>query len=143
MSKPSAIFNGANCRSYSWTQSHSDLEICIKLNQLIKYEHLDVVVTQKSIKVASNLKGEIFIDGIFEQQVATETVYWILDVEDCSVVVYIDKAEDCWWQKLLINEVAAEIGQRHYSIPMEQLDEGSKMSVEKIINEQKQKILNP
>lgn len=147
----SNIYNGASCKSYCWSQSHSDLEISVKLVRVVKYENVNVMITSNQIRVElidrladhsdqNEFCTKCLIDGQFERSVRAESAYWLLDNDEPSIVIYIDKMENMWWKQLLINEEATLAGPRNYSIQMDNLDDGSRMVVDKLIVEQKKKI---
>lgn len=143
-----AIYNGARCKFYCWSQSHSDLEIRIKLAKAIRYDNVDVTITSNYIKVmivVGDIKKEhefktiTIMEGNFEYEVSTESSYWLLDNEDLNIVIYIDKLERMWWKQLLLNEEVTEKGLKNYTILMDHLDDGSRMAVDKLIVEQRNK----
>lgn len=147
----SNIYNGASCKSYCWSQNHSDLEIRVKLTKVIKYEDVNVTITSKRVKVEIidqpvshgkqvEFSSSCLIDGQFEQSVSAESAYWLLDNEEPSIVIYIDKSESMWWKQLLLDEEATQIGPTNFSIAIDNLDDGSRMVVDKLIVEQKKKV---
>lgn len=120
---------------------------------MVSYEDVNVSVTQESIKVEldcdcdsaysdsdeSSLKT--LVKGKFEHPVDTESAAWLLDKDGPCIVIYLDKAENLWWQKLLLNEQVTKAGPRNYTVLMDHLDDGSRMAVEKLVIEQRNKIL--
>lgn len=150
----SDIYNGARCKSYCWSQSLSDIEVRVNLSKMVSYEDVSVSITQSSIKVEldidydsadSDLDGpstKTLMKGKFEHPVDTESASWLLDKDGPCIVIYIDKAENLWWQKLLIDEHPTKAGPRNYTMLMDHLDDGSRMAVEKLIIEQRNKALN-
>lgn len=146
-SNPSEIFNGARCQTYSWSQSHSDLEIRAKLPKG-KTQEIKIKIKLK--------KGEILVKvyvcngfecfhpvlGRFEHEVDVESAYWMVDKESSSLVIYLDKTEDMWWNKLLVHEQPTELGPKNYTVPMDELDEGARMAVDKLITDQKKKLIS-
>lgn len=153
MSNCSDFFNGAKCNSYCWSQNHSDLEIRIKLTRPLRYEEVDVSVSNDRIKVVmleephQNPSRRLckahskycLLEGSFEHQIDTSSVYWLLDKQDCSILIYLDKLENRWWKELLINEAVNIVGNRNYTIPLESMSEESRMVVERMIMEQRNK----
>lgn len=149
----SDIYNGARCKSYCWSQSHSDLEIRINLAKMVSYEDIDVTIKSDSIRVEldsdydSNYSDpdesspRILMEGKFEHPVDTESASWLLDRDGPCIVIYIDKAEDLWWQKLLLNEQVTKAGPRNYTVLMNHLDDGSRMAIDRLVVEQRNKIL--
>lgn len=146
------IFNGAQCKTYSWSQSHTDLEINVSLRGSIKREDIRVTLTNDEICIellpsATSVSQtippgqpvNILVEGKFEHPVDTESAYWLVEKGKSNLVVYIDKREDRWWKQLLINEKVTTTGPKNYSIPMEHLDEGARMSIQKLIKEQREK----
>lgn len=153
MSQCTHIFNGARCKAYSWSQSHGDLEIRIKVDKSINYENIQVDVSKTDICVEvlresvagydSVQPSEIMIEGKFEHPVDTESVYWLIEDEKLQnyIVIYVDKAEEMWWKRLLIGEETIERGSRYYTVAMDQLDDSSRMAIDRLVNEQQQKRL--
>lgn len=142
------IYNGARCKTYSWSQSHSDLEVRIELEDQISYENLKVGVTSDHIRVdwmkslnTVNVEEKTIVEGDFEDSVDQESVYWVLNTErrPC-LIIYMDKTIGKWWDKLLKNEEASEKGPVDRIIDMDDLEDGSRMAIDKLINEQKSKL---
>lgn len=154
----SEIHNGALCKSYCWSQSHSDLEIRIKLTEVVKYEEVGMAISKNNIKVdilreqlvsrkggdsnisvSRELYAENMMDGQFEHPVNIASAFWLLDNDVPCIVIYLDKAENMWWKQLLLNEEVTESGPRNYSVAMDNLDDGSRMVIDKLIVEQRNK----
>lgn len=149
----SDIFNGACCKAYSWSQSHSDLEIRIKTARPVKYEDVSVVVSKRDIcvEVSHDIQSEgprgvidvnveTLVEGCFEHPVDTDSAYWLIETNPPCIVLYVDKAEDMWWKQLLVDEDVTETGPKSYTVPMDHLDNGSRMMIEKLIVEQRNKM---
>lgn len=148
------IFNGAQCKAYSWSQSHTDLEIRIKLTRPIRNEDLRVTVSKKKLCIEliqdqTNTPGidlsqpvETLVIGEFEHPVDTESACWFVDSVDLCLTIYIDKKEEMWWKQLLLNEEVTAAGPKSYSVPMDQLDECSRMVIDKLITDQKKKMID-
>lgn len=142
--KPTSdIFNGARCKSYSWSQSHCDLEIRVKLTRTIKQNQITVALSRCEICVTltNGLGKETLVEGRFEHDIDVESAYWVLEKEDPQLVIFIDKKEEMWWKKLLENEKASEQGPKNFTVSMDQLDEGSRIVVDKLVTKQKKKLL--
>lgn len=147
------IFNGAQCRNYSWAQTHADLEIRIKLAKPTRYEDVNVILSENKICVElfhsetirqrfdPGLPTEVLVEGEFEHPIDVGSAYWLIQKDEPTIIIYIDKREEMWWKHLLLNEEVTEIGPRNYTVPMDGLDEGSRMAIAKLISEQKQKIV--
>lgn len=149
------VFNGARCETYSWTQSHSDIEICIALNRRVTYEQISVVATSKRISVRlhpqrptqevvhPNKSSDSFplMEGEFEHQIDSSTVYWLLDNDKRpTIVLFIDKSTPLWWNRLIKDEKQLQHGRRNYAISIEHLDDGSRMIIDKLVIEQRNKM---
>lgn len=156
----SSSHNGSECKSYCWSQSHSDIEISIKLTGIVKYEDVNVIISPSDIKVellipkqrstfkqqqdqqssdCSNCARLILIEGQFEHQITTESVYWLIDNDGPCIMIYLDKSENIWWKQLLLNEEVTESSPRNYTILMDHLDNGSRMCIDRLIVEQRNK----
>lgn len=149
--------NGSKCRSYCWSQNHSDIEISVKLTKIVKYENVNVVITSTNIKVelvdtdpessdrrepsTDDFKSNrrVLLEGQFEHSISTESVYWLLDSAGPCIMIYMDKSENIWWKQLLLNEQVTESSPRNYSILMDHLDNGSRMVVDRLVVEQRNK----
>lgn len=158
------IYNGAQCKSYSWTQNHSDIEIRIKVTHVIRYQDVSFTITPNTIDIkllrqARNgqswhppnghltnspvcLLDVTLLKGVFEHRVDTDSVYWLIDIEEPGIVVYVDKSEPMWWRKLLLDERVVKAGPTNYSVSMDHLDDGSRMVIDKLVNEQRTKLVN-
>lgn len=151
----SDIHNGARCKSYCWSQSHSDIEIRVNLAKMVSHEDVNVEITADSIKVEletddydstdSNSMGGSFVRtlmvGKFEHPVDTESDSWLIDKDGPCIVIYIDKAENLWWRKLLVDEQVTKEGPRNYVVLMEHLDDGSRMAIDKLVVEERNRVL--
>lgn len=159
----SSSHNGSKCKSYCWSQSHSDIEISVKLTEMVKYEDINVIIGPSDIKVellipkqrsiykqqqhqdqqhsseCSNCTRMTLIEGQFEHQITTESVYWLMDNDGPCIMIYLDKSENIWWKQLLRNEEVTESSPRNYTILMDHLDNGSRMCIDRLIVEQRNK----
>lgn len=145
------IFNGAQCRGYSWAQTHVDLEIHVKLAKRAKYDDVDVILTANRICVQLShpdtvkfrsdpgLPKETLVEGEFEHPIDVESAYWLIQNDVPTIVIYIDKREEMWWKQLLMGEQVTEAGPREYSVPMDYLAEGSRMAIDKLLTEQRRR----
>lgn len=147
------ISNGARCKTYRWSQSHSDLEMRIELEQPVTHEDIEVEVISNHLKIrqikhldnidkflAHETETHTIVEGDLEDSVDTESVYWVLDVErKPCLIVYMDKIIHKWWKELLKNEIATQRGKTHYVIDVEDLNESSRMTIDKLICEQRAK----
>lgn len=140
----SEIFNGARCKAYSWSQGHGDLEIRVKLAKAVKHEQVSVSLSKNEICVSLvyGYKKETIVEGRFEHQIDVESAYWVIEKEGPHLAIFIDKAEEMWWKRLLENEEVSEQGPKCFSVPMDQLDEGSRMVIDKLVTKQRRKLLN-
>ena len=151
MNSATDIFNGARCKSYSWSQSHGDLEIKIQLDKSVRQEDIHVDIMRQSICVEASTNAAVIYDpccpfetlvqGEFEHPIDTDSVYWLIESEPSQnqLLIYMDKSEDLWWKRLLVGEESVEPGSRNYTISLEQLDSSSHMVVDRLIREQQSK----
>lgn len=152
----SLIFNGAACSSYCWSQSHSDLEIRVKLKTNIRYEDVEVELIGEKIKVfirdrwtngdglydrLDNCNFITLLDGRLERAVDKDTLCWLIDSDDRAIVIYVDKLENLWWSKLLDDEEPNEIGPKNYSVMIDHIDLGSRMVIDRLVTEQRNKMI--
>lgn len=119
------------------------MEIRVKLSKGTKQDQISVALSRDEICVnLVEIHRRTLIRGKFEHHVDTESAYWVIEEEGPYLAIFIDKAEEMWWNGLLENEEAAERGPRNFTVPMEHLDEGSRMVVDKLVTEQKKKLLS-
>lgn len=84
---------------------------------------------------------DVLMNGRFEHPVDRESVYWLVVKDEHNLVIYIDKREDRWWKQLLIDEEVTVSGRRNYSVPMEHVSEGARMEIDKLIKDQRGKLI--
>lgn len=148
-----AIFNGADCRSYCWSQSHSDLEVRVKLIKSLDYDDLTVNIQSDSICIeleksrveqvqldCCESQIDTLLEGKFEHPVDVDSAYWVLDREEPAVVIYIDKVEKLWWKSLLYGEQVIELGSQNYSVPLSDLTDEYRVVIDKLVHDQKDKL---
>lgn len=149
----SDIFNGARCETYRWSQSHSDLEIRVELERPITHEDIEVEVTSSHLRIsrinhldtidkflAGETETQILVEGDLEDHVDVESAYWVLDMEQRPcLIVYIDKVVGKWWNGLLKNEISTQKGPTQHIIDIEDLPEDSRMTIDKLVYEQRAK----
>jgi len=151
------IHNGAMCRSYRWSQSHCDIEIRVNLTETVKYENINLSISTEFIRLEllcpkqtigkgnlnipdGNVQTKTLMQGVFEHRIKTDSVYWLLDNEEPCIVIYVDKVEPMWWKNLLVDEEVTESGPKHYVVPVDHLDDGSRMIIDKLVAEQRNKV---
>lgn len=122
----------------------------------VKHEDVNVVITKRNICVEiarSNTRQhrddpivlepiETLVDGKFEHPIDRDSVCWLIENDEPCIVIYVDKAEEMWWKKLLFNEEVTEAGPRSYTVPMDNLDDESRMRIDKLICDQRNKLLS-
>lgn len=149
------MYNGARCKTYSWTQSLMDIEIRMVLGRQISYEEVVVEVTSTTVcvrlqtqsltsslsKLDQDSASLILIKGELEHPVIPSSLYWLIDNDKrSSIVLFLDKSNPLWWKRLLKDEKQLERGQREYAIAIEHLDDGSRMMINKLVIEQRNKM---
>lgn len=114
----------------------------MKLTKTIKQDQINVALSKRKICVnlTDGYEKKTLIKGKFEHQIDVDSAYWVLDKEGPHLVIFMDKIEDMWWKKLLEDETASEQGPKNFTVPMDQLDEGSRMVIDKLVTSQKKKL---
>lgn len=122
---------------------------------MVSYEDVSVEITTESIKVELDTDEYESIDsnsaswssvktlmmGKFEHPIDTESESWLIDKDGPCIVIYIDKVENLWWRKLLVDEQVTKEGPRNYTVLMEHLDDSSRMAIDKLVVEERNKAL--
>lgn len=107
-------------------------------------------IGKQNIKVELNLWDgttgtrykEVLVDGRLEHPIDQESACWLLDNEhEPAIVIYVDKSEELWWKQLFLNEQTIEMGPKNRTILMDHLDDGSRMMIDKLIVDQRNKLM--
>lgn len=146
----SDIYNGADCKSYRWSQSHADLEIRVALLHPVDRSNICVQATSASIIVrlkgrnlsTSSLYHTVLLDRRFTNPVDTSSLYWTIDMDDYCVSIYIDKCERSWWKSLFQQEQVTTSGRVERQIRGDDLDDASRAVIDRLIVEQRHKLSN-
>lgn len=140
-------FNGAICKTYCWSQGHSDLEIRIFIDRNTNHDEIRVILSKTFIRVERSpveLRQEtssiVLMEGLLERDVRKDSLFWVIDKDLQCIVIYIDKQESLWWQRILRDEDLVEEGPRFYSVPMDNLNDSSRMAIDKLIVERRREI---
>lgn len=148
------IYNGARCVGYRWAQSHTDIEVKIDLGTPVRYDNLSVDLSPRHIRIrvvnlpeteeesalysAGRVVERTLIEGNFEDTINPETVYWILDADRRpGLIIYLDKGTAKWWDQFLQGEQVIEKGPVNHVADLEDLEDGSRMAIDKLIYDHK------
>lgn len=137
------IFNGARCSNYSWTQTHSDLEIHIPVGSLENLDMIDIALTLDKIKIST--RDSVLLDGRLERDVIKSSITWQQEVtfDQKFLIVYMDKMQNLWWKTLLIGEKQLQIGPVERISSMYGMDESSRSRIDKLITDHKIRLTKP
>lgn len=105
-----------------------------------KKRHRDCNESTNKREEKRSIPNKNLMSGQFEHSVDTGSAHWLLDNDGPAIVIYIDKSESMWWKNLLLNEEVKESGPRNYTVSMDLLDDGSRMVIDKLIVEQRNKM---
>ena len=119
----SATYNGADCGSYFWSQSLTDLEIVLPVPaSVVSSKHVQVLVQIDSINVLINVNNtwKPLLSGKLTHTVDDNSSIWTLDPSKL-VQVSIEKSQQAWWSALLISEKPIKLGNIDRSVKLEDL----------------------
>lgn len=140
------LYNGARCKSYCWSQGHSDLEVRVLLDRACSNNDIRVSLTYRYLKIELIYSEftpcktvKVLLEGTLERSVVKDSLFWHIDDQPKVLVLFMDKLESLWWNSLIVGEQAIERGITQRSIPSDSLDEGARMVINKLIAEQKEK----
>ena len=128
--------NGADQGTYRWSQTTSDLEIIVPVDQLVlKGNLVKVACTKNSIKVA--VSGKSLVDGLLSNEIKPSDMIWNL-MPGSHILISLEKAkEGPLWSKLMKNEeVRTNLS---YDKPFTELRDDDKIAVEYAISQQAKK----
>jgi len=132
----SELVNGANQGTYKWSQTESDLEIIVPVDEMVlKGNQVKISCTKNSIKVVSN--GQVILDGILDSEIRPSDLIWNL-MPGSHILINLEKAkEGPLWPKLLQNEELKT--NLSYDKPFTELRNDDKLAVEYAMSQQAQK----
>lgn len=129
----SSIYNGAECGSYTWCQTLTDLEINVQLSNEINPDQLNVSINRFGLSVTHI--DCLIVSGAFERSIREDSFYWSLESHEDrkSLVIYLNKSEAAWWSQLLVDEIHLKEGKQSRVASIDDLDDETKMKIDKLL----------
>jgi len=134
-------YNGAARDNYSWGQTIKDLDLRIKVHPSIKKgKSVRVAIKDDRIKVEVESDGrfETLIDSELKWKIHPTNSFWALIPGD-HVHINLEKIQERWWDACFVNEPEIELKSIDCSRPLEDLDDESLATVNKLQFDQMQK----
>lgn len=129
-------YNGAMRDNYRWSQSICDLDVRVKVgpevtsrNQVkvtIGAQHLKVELLDLATKVWSTP-----VDDALHNRVKLDESIWTL-VPGEHVLVNLEKAQEMWWDRLLVNETPINVRAIDPTKPFEDLDPEAQAKIQEL-----------
>ncbi|XP_063443965.1 nudC domain-containing protein 3-like [Mytilus trossulus] len=140
----SESYNGAIRDNYSWSQSITDLDICLKIpNYIKKGKDIKVCIEKKHIKVShKDESGQMveLMNGELCWEINKEESIWNL-VPTEHILINLDKKQERWWEAILTTEPKINVQKIDASRPMTDLDDESQTKIEEMMFNERQKKL--
>ncbi|KAJ8598092.1 hypothetical protein CTAYLR_005569 [Chrysophaeum taylorii] len=137
--------NGGTTTWGVWTQQLTDLQVQVPVPAGTKSKDLAVDIGKKTLKVAIK-RGQVFVEGDLHKKVIVDDCFWTLE-EDAAgqkeVVISLQKENKMEWWKCVIEgdpEINTQKVQPENS-KLSDLDGETRMTVEKMMFDQRQKAL--
>ncbi|CAI2374824.1 unnamed protein product [Moneuplotes crassus] len=139
---PPLIGNGLKTDTYSFTQTLSDITINVFIPDGIKAKNLDVIYSQKKLKVGIKGQPPILDGELFSKILADETLWNIETIEgQRTVVITLDKVDKMkWWESVVVG--GEKINTKKIepeNSKLSDLDGETRQTVEKMMFDQQQK----
>ena len=125
---------------FQWTQTPSDLEITVPVNDNIKKGKQVIISCTKDYLniVQADQDGTVLFDGPLSHSVKSSELMWTL-MPGSHILINLEKAIDGqMWTKLLKTDTE-NISDVNYERPVSNMNESDKMAVEYALSQQKAK----
>lgn len=117
---------------WTWDQEHDEITLTIDITAT--KNDIKVIPTTSSLKVY--LKDDLIMDKEFSKPISPSDVVWYLDK---GLIIQITKKENEWWDCVFIGDEKIDVNEVASSRPigLDNLDDEARMTVEKMMYEQK------
>ena len=132
--------NGADLGKYKWSQTATEIEITVPVDQTIKKgNQIDINLKKDSLTV-SNKAGGILIEGNLFSSVKPSELVWNL-MPGSHILISLEKAKEgpLWTKCFTFEEENLNKNSFDISEPYKDMTESDKMAVEYAIDQQKKK----
>lgn len=127
-SKTSDCYNGADIYDpttkqliYSWSQSLTDLDVTVPLSRDLKNKNQCAIsIKSNHLTVLLDQPIPAKLDGELAYSIRSTTAYWTLEPGHC-IRIFLEKAQERWWNRLLLAEPSLDLNGLEKSIPYDQL----------------------
>lgn len=136
-------YNGASYDNYSWSQTIYDLDVQIKVPNFItngKQVKVHISHTHLKAEVLDSNEWEVVLRGQLSQKVNTEGSVWTLDLGH-HIHVHLEKAQQQFWEALLVGEPKINVQDIDCSKPYEDLPEEEQAKIQEVLYDHHQKSL--
>jgi len=128
-------YNGAERDDYSWTQNHSDIDFRVLIHDK-DIKKFKVDYTAKSLKVTGIKDGvhTVLMEGELIHKVKNaETIWSVVPGEHLNISM--EKAEEKWWDSLLVGEAKISLNELDINKPFEELDDEAQAKIRELQQE--------
>ncbi|EEC14659.1 nuclear distribution protein NUDC, putative [Ixodes scapularis] len=129
-------YNGAIRDGYCWSQSIHDLDVRVKVDaEVTSRNQVRVDLSHTHLKVQVQDIGtdtwSTPVDGDLPWRIKLDDSIWTLVPGD-HILVNMEKAEERWWDQLLVSEAKINVRAIDPSKPFEDLDEESQAKIQEL-----------
>jgi len=128
-------YNGADRDNYSWTQNHGEIDVKVLIHDK-DIKKFKVDYTSKSLKVTGIKNGTliVLVEGELSHKVKNSETIWSI-VPGEHLHISMEKAEEKWWESLLIGEEKISLNELDINKPFEELDDEAQAKIRELQQE--------
>jgi len=140
------VNNGGVTDKYVWTQTLQDIDVRISIPENLKGKDLKVVIEKRRLLVGIKGKPPI-VNGDLHDAVSVEESSWTVDKEhgksDKTLTLSLKKETGmCWWRRVMVGDPEIDTSKiEPENSQLQDLDPETKQTVEKMMVEQRQKMM--
>ncbi|XP_022699565.1 nudC domain-containing protein 3-like [Varroa jacobsoni] len=133
-------FNGAARDNYSWTQSHDDIDVRVKITK----DHRKFAVScpeGMKLKVTAYEKDVpvTLVEGDLSHKIKESEMVWTSSPGE-FIHISLEKIGSKWWDSLLTNEVKISLNELEVTKPFDELDSEEQMKIRQLQQEHLDKL---
>ena len=138
--EPAPVGNGGTTDKYVWTQTLSELSVCLPLVDNTRARDLNVVISKNHLKIAYK-KGDTLVNDALSKSIIVDDSFWT--IEDSTLVLTLQKLNQMeWWPSPCAGDPQINLQKINpESSNLSDLDGETRQTVEKMMYDQRQKAL--
>ncbi|CAI8016867.1 Nuclear movement protein nudc [Geodia barretti] len=106
----SDVYNGADMDSYQWSQTVTEVEIKVGLEEGTTAKHVKVDIQNERIRVEIlHPEHKVVLDGKLTNRVKVDESMWNVDRETSTLCINLEKSKELMWKSVLEGEKEIDI----------------------------------